>query len=208
MRTILTTFCLLITYTLASAQQNYDASLIPKELLPYASAVIRDKEESVEVEGLGSTIYRIKEAITVLNKNGDDFAHMVVEHDKSTVIRYIKGAVYNEFGKQTVKFSESDFDDVSGGNDFSLFEDVRLKHYLPAVTEYPYTIAYEYEVKLKQTLDLPQWEPVPYFGVAVEKSSFTFSCPADDIRYKEIHFAGKVSIGKSSGPKDLYMASG
>src|ERR1700689_1796717 len=106
-------FCLLITCTLANAQQNYDASLIPKELLPHASAVIRDKEETVQVEGLDNTIYHIKEAVTVLNKNGDDIAHIVIEHDKSTVIKYIKGFIYNGFGKQTGKFSESDFEDAS-----------------------------------------------------------------------------------------------
>jgi transglutaminase-like putative cysteine protease len=202
MRLLIISSFLLTVCTLANAQQNYDASLIPKELLPYASAIIRDKEENVEVNSLNNTTYHIKEAITVLNKNGDNIAQMVVEHDKSTIIKYIKGAVYNAFGKQIGKFSESDFDDVSAGHDFSLFEDVRLKHYLPAVTEYPYTLVYEYEQRLKQSLDFPQWEPVDQFGVAVEKSSFQFTCSPDfNIRYKEINFVGKVDIGKS--PKGL-----
>jgi len=205
MKLTVITFCLLLSGLLARAQQNYDASLIPKELLPYASAVIRDREESVQVNDLDNTIYHIKEAITVLNKNGDDIAHIVVEHDKSTIIKYIKGSVYNSFGKQIGKFSEGDFDDVSAGHDFSLFEDVRIKHYLPSITEYPYTIVYEYEQRLKQSLELPQWEPVSNFGVAVEKSSFTFICKPDfNIRYKEINFPGKVNIGKNSSGLKTY----
>jgi transglutaminase-like putative cysteine protease len=205
MKLTIITFCLLLFGLVAKAQQNYDASLIPKELLPYARVVIRDKEESVQVNDLDNTIYHVKEAITVLNKNGDNIAHIVVDHDKSTIIKYIKGSVYNAFGKQIGKFSESDFDDVSAGHDFSLFEDVRIKHYLPSVTEYPYTIVYEYEQRLKQSLELPQWEPVSNFGVAVEKSSFTFICRPDfNIRYKENNFTGKVDINKNSSGMKTY----
>jgi hypothetical protein len=194
MKLIITACCLLLACT-ASAQQNYDATLIPKQLLPYASAVIRDKEVSIEVKDLDNTVYHIREAITVLNKNGDDLAHIVVEHDKDKTIKYIKGQVYNELGKQTGKFSESDFDDVNAGHDFSLFEDERVKHYLPSITSYPYTIAFEYETRSKQSLNFPDWRPNPYDGLAVEKSSFTFTCKPDfNIRYKEINIPGKVNI--------------
>jgi len=190
---------------MANAQQNYDASLIPKELLPYAGAVIRDKDESVEVEGLENTIYHIKEAITILNKNGDDLAHIDIEHDKSALIKYVKGAIFNEFGKQTGKFNESDFEDYSAWDGFSLFTDTRVKHYFPSVNEYPYTIVYEYELRLKQTLDLPQWEPVTNFGVAVEKSSYTFSCNKDfNIRYKESNLTGAVTLAKNSAGMKTY----
>lgn len=195
MRSIKLTFSLLLFFTIANAQQNYDVSLIPKELLPYASAVVRNEEINIEVKDLDNTLYRIKEVITVLNKNGDDIAHIVVEHDKSRTIKNIKGVVYNSFGKQIGKFSESDFDDVSAGNDFSLFEDIRLKHYLPSITDYPYTIAYEYEVRSNQSLNFEDWIPVPGTGIAVEKSSFSFSCKPDfNIRYKENKIPGAVNI--------------
>ncbi|HAL82675.1 MAG TPA: hypothetical protein DCO83_10910 [Mucilaginibacter sp.] len=198
MRPIIITFFLFAICTLAEAQQNFDASLIPKELLPYASSVVRDKEETVEVQGLDNTIYHIKEAVTILNKNGDDQAHIEIEHDKSRVIKYVKGVVYNEFGKQTAKFSESDFDDNSAWDGFSLFTDTRVKHYSPSVIQYPYTIAYEYELRLKQTLGLPDWDPTPEIGTAVEKSTFTFSCKPDfNIRYKENNITSKVTISKN-----------
>lgn len=186
--------------TIATAQVNYDASLIAKNLLPYASAVVRNKEVTVEVKALDNTLYHIKTAITVLNKNGDDLAHIAIWHNKSNVIRYIKGVVYNEFGKQIRKFSESNFEDVSAANDFSLFEDSRVKHYIPSVTDYPYTIEYEYERRSEQSLIFDDWEPNPKTGMAVEKSSFTFICKPDfNIRYKEINLPNKALI--SNGPK-------
>ncbi|MDB5010803.1 MAG: hypothetical protein JWQ06_1592, partial [Mucilaginibacter sp.] len=193
MRPIILFFFLLLPVIKADAQQSYDASLISKELLPYASAVIRNEEVNVEVKDLDNTIYHIQKAITVLNKNGEDIAHITVWHNKSNVIRYIKGAVYNSFGKQTGKFSEKDFEDINAANNFSLFEDSRIKHYIPVVTDYPYTIVYEYEVRSKQSLNFGDWEPNPSTGLAVEKSSYTFACKPDfDIRYKEINIPSKV----------------
>src|SRR5471030_3340689 len=104
MRGITIALGLLVLSTMLKAQNNYDASLIAKDLLPYASAVVRNEEVTIEVKDLDNTIYHVKKAITVLNKNGDDIAHMVVWHNKSNIIRYIKGTYYNEFGKLSGKF--------------------------------------------------------------------------------------------------------
>jgi hypothetical protein len=205
MKWITISLCLLMLSTMVMAQNNYDASLISKDLLPYASAVVRNEEVTIEVKDLDNTVYHVKKAITVLNKNGDDIAHMVVWHNKSNLIRYIKGSYYNEFGKISGKFSESDFEDVNAGHDFSLFEDSRVKHYIPAVTNYPYTIEYEYEVRSKQSLTFNDWEPNPKTGLAVEKSKFTFICKPDfNIRYKEINIHGKVSISTNSAGLKTY----
>ena len=181
------------------AQTNYDASAIPKELLPYASAVIRNEEITVDVKSPDDVITTTKQAITVLNRNGDEMAHIVIEHDKSNVIKYVKGAVFNSFGKQTAKFSESNFDDVSAGNDFSLFEDVRVKHYLPSVTEYPYTIEYECQTRSKQTLNFDQWSPNTDPGIAVMSGTYTLKCkPGFNISYNEINYTGHVKKGTTA----------
>ncbi|WP_454803017.1 DUF3857 domain-containing protein [Mucilaginibacter phyllosphaerae] len=195
MKRILTALIALLNIGLANAQRNYDVSLISKDLLPYASAVVRDQDVYTEVKD-NNTFYRIKTAITVLNKNGDDLAEIVVWYDKTNVIKSIKGTVYDEFGKLTGKFSEKNFEDENASNDFSLFEDSRVKHYTPTPGSYPYTIAYEYEVKSKQTLNFRNWRPNPYNGLAVEKSTFTFACKPDfSIRYKEINLPVNVSKG-------------
>ena len=196
MRAPLLLFFLSIISLGASAQDNYDVSLISKDLLPYASAVVRNNEVSVEVKDYDNTLYHIKTAVTILNKNGNDIADIVVWHNKSRVIKSIKGFVYNQFGKQVNKFSESDFEDVNAQDGFSLFQDLKVKHYNPAVTDYPYTIVYEYEVKSKQSLNFSDWAPNSTTGQAVEKSSYTFSCKPDfNIRYKEINMPVKVVTG-------------
>lgn len=202
MRAGLLLFFLSIISLSAGAQDNYDASLISKDLLPYASAVVRNNEVKVEVKDYDNTLYHIKTAVTILNKNGNNIADIVVWHDKSNIIKGIKGMVYNQFGKPVKKFSESDFEDVNAHDGFSLFWDLKVKHYNPAVTDYPYTIVYEYEVKSKQSLLFEGWEPNSTTGQAVEKSSYTFSCKPDfNIRYKETNMPAKVAVGTN---KDGY----
>ena len=202
MRAGLLLFFLLIISLAAGAQDNYDVSLISKDLLPYASAVVRNNEVNVEVKDYDNTLYHIKTAVTILNKNGNNIADIVVWHDKTNIIKGIKGMVYNQFGKPVKKFSESDFEDVNAHDGFSLFWDLKVKHYNPAVTDYPYTIVYEYEIKSKQSLFFEGWEPNSTTGQAVEKSSYTFSCKPDfNIRYKEINIPTKVAIGTN---KDGY----
>lgn len=195
MKRVIIVLLLLIGSSKANAQANYDVNLIPKDLLPYASAVIRDQSVYTEVKD-GYTFYRIKKAITVLNNNGDNIAHIVVLYDKSNVIKNIKGSVYNEFGKLSRKFGEKDFEDESAASNSSLYEDSRIKHFIPSIGSYPYTIEYEYELKSKQTLNIGDWQPNPYYGLAVEKSIYTFACRPDfSIRYKEINLPAKVGIG-------------
>jgi len=204
MKVFYTAFLLLLA-TLANAQDNYDVSLIDKSLLPYASAVVRNQTVNIEVKDADNTVYHIKTAITVLNKNGDDLARIVLWYNKSNVIKNVKGTTYNEFGKPVGKFSERDFADVNASNDFSLFEDSRVKHFIPSTGSYPYTIEYEYEKRSKQSLNFNDWTPNSAPGMSVEKSSFTFICNQSfNIRYKEINMPVKVVKGNTKDGQKKY----
>ncbi|MCD8739962.1 DUF3857 domain-containing protein [Mucilaginibacter roseus] len=189
----------------AKAQQNYDVSLIPKQLLPYASSVIRYSDEVVEISDIGAQTRRIKKAITIFNRSGDEDAEILVWHDKNTSIKYIKGFVYNSSGNVTAKISERNFEDAYAGNNFSLYEDTRVMHFKPAVVDYPYTVEYEYETRDKQTLSLASWMPASSTNTAVEKSSFTVICrPNFNIRYKEMNLPAKVQTGTNKDGMATY----
>jgi hypothetical protein len=189
----------------AHAQTNYSADLIHKNILPYASAVVRNEETVVEVKSADNVLTHFKTAITVLNKNGDHLARVVIWHNKTTLLRDVKGIIYDSFGKQIQKFNESNFEDLDASHDFSLFEDSRVKYYSPSVPNYPYTIFYEYELRSKQTLTLPGWSPNPNTDIAVEKSSFTLLCKPDfNITYKEINMPQKAAITTADGGMKSY----
>jgi hypothetical protein len=181
----------LLSTIVGFAQDNYDASLIPSSLLSRVNATIRNEETIVDMQSPNEVNLTVNKAITILNKNGDENSRLVLFYDKNTIIKSVKGEVYNEFGKLTGKFSQGDFRDESAVQGFSLFEDSRVKHYLPAINAYPYTIVYHYEIRFKQNLIIPDWIPKSANDISVEKSSYTFVCkPADQFRIKAQNYNG------------------
>lgn len=205
MKRILLLPLLVLTIKVASAQNNYAVSSISKELLSYASAVVRNQEVTIEVKEPDNVWYHIKTVVTVLNKNGDDYADLIINYDKIRTIKSIKGLIYNEYGKVIQKISERDFSDVAISDGASIFNDDRAKHYTRAITEYPYTIEFEYEVKSKQSLDFPDWVPEYGIGLSVEKSSYTFICKPDyNIRYNEINLPAKVNVSTNYDGRKIY----
>jgi hypothetical protein len=176
----------------AFCQDNYDIDLIPSPLRNRANSCIRNEERTVDMRSPDNVTITTKKAITVFNENGEDEARLVLHYDKNTSIKTIKGEVYNSVGKVINKFSQSDFADQSAADGFSLFVDSRVKHYLPAVNQYPYTIVYNYEIRNKQNLIIPDWDPQPANDVSVEKSTYTFICkPNDQIRIKTQNYKEK-----------------
>ncbi|MFD0750251.1 DUF3857 domain-containing protein [Mucilaginibacter calamicampi] len=188
-----------------AAQTVYTAASIPKELMPYASAVVRNEVVSTEVKSVDNVIYHVKRIVTILNKNGDDEAEVNIFYDKANSIKEMHGVVYDEFGKQVSKFTAGSFKDESAASDFSLFEDARVKHYQPQSISYPYTIEYEYETRSRQSLNFHDWHPMRSRGVAVEKSIFTFiNRSGFNVRYKEINTPQQVEITNSPEGSKVY----
>ncbi|WP_293788037.1 DUF3857 domain-containing transglutaminase family protein [uncultured Pedobacter sp.] len=195
MRFLYIILCLFLGSVASFAQDNYDVDLIPSNLRYRANACIRNEETIVDMRSPDNVMLNVKKAITVFNQNGEDEARLVLFYDKNISIKSIKGEVYNSVGKLTHKFSQNDFSDMSAADGFSLFVDSRVKHYLPSINEYPYTLVYHYEIRNKQNLIIPDWTPKPADDVSVEKSTYTFICkPTDEIRIKSQNYNGNPEI--------------
>jgi hypothetical protein len=191
MKTVIVIATILL-YGMLVRAQDYDVAKIPSALRNRAVAVIRDSKTVVDMRSPTNVSINITKAVTVFNKTGERYGELVLFYDKNISIKGVKGEILNEFGKPLSKFSLSNFKDESAINDFSLYEDSRIKYYIPQVTEYPYTIVYTYEVKHKQNLIIPEWRPVPGFDVSVEKSSYEFiHSPGDELRVHTVNYAAK-----------------
>ena len=188
-------FGILIFFNSVFAQDNYDVDLIPATLRNRANSCIRNEETIVDMRAPENVMVNVKKAITVFNENGEYEARLMLHYDKNTAIKSIKGEVYNAVGKQIRKFTQSDFNDVSIADGFSLFVDSRLKHYLPNLNDYPYTIVYNYEIRNKQNLLIPKWKPKPDDDVSVESSSYTFiSKSAEEVRIKTLNYSAQPEV--------------
>lgn len=173
---------ILLSYILsciALFAQDYGVELIPNSLKSRATAVLRNEHISLDMKAENNITETVTRAITILNHSGEDYAQLTLYYDKSKVIKDIKGFVYDEFGKQISKFGQKDFKDYSATDGVSMYGDLRVKHYAPSMTVYPYTIVYSYEIKHAQNLFIPYWYPNRNSDLAVEKSTYQFSCKPD-----------------------------
>ncbi|MFC7523256.1 DUF3857 domain-containing transglutaminase family protein [Parapedobacter sp. GCM10030251] len=188
----------------SQVQSDYAIANIPAVLKARADAVVRNETINVDMQAQTKVYYQVKQAITVFNKGGEDKARLVIYYDKSTEIKRIAGRVFDADGFQTGKFTHRDFTDESAVSSFSLYEDNRVKYFLPAVTHYPYTVEYEYELELKQNLIIPAWRPDAYPDVAIQHSRYTFVCgTADKVRIKAMNYAGEPVRDDIDGRKVL-----
>jgi len=192
MKSVFIFFSLMLLAKAGFTQDNYDSDLIPSGLKSRANATIRNEETVIDMRAPDNVMLTVKKAVTVLNKNGDDKARLVLFYDKNTLIKSIKGEVYNAAGVLTKKFTQNNFSDESAADGFSLFVDSRVKHYLPSENVYPYTVVYNFEIRYKQNLIIPDWVPQEEDDISVEKSSYMFiSKPTDELRIKTQSFQGK-----------------
>jgi hypothetical protein len=189
----------------AGAQdKSYATSLIPKTLQVYANAVVRHQESTTEVKALDQVVYKYQEAITILNPQGAAYGQIALFYDKSRQIKNLKVTVYDQQGKLIKKAGAADFQDVSAISDFSLFEDNRVKYYTPLVSDYPYTVAYEYELRIRHTFYFPEWVPQRSADIAVQASRHRFIAkPGFEVRLKELNLPAPRQETTASDGKQL-----
>lgn len=193
-----------ITSSVRAQVNSFSTTLIPKTLQAYANAVVRMQESSTEVKAVDQVIHKYKEAITILNPQGAEYGEIAVFYDKSRQIKNLKVAVYDQEGKLIKKGNAGDFQDVSAISDFSLFEDNRVKYYSPLVSNYPYTVAYEYELRIKHSFYFPNWTPQRAADIAVQSSTHRFLAKADfALRFKEFNLPAPRQQSLLDGKQQL-----
>ena len=153
-------------------QTRFMAFSIPDSLTTNADAVVRLYDTEIELESQRKMIVKIKKAVTILNKKGNDNAELVFSYDKAKDIKKIDIYIYNSVGIEEKEVKNKEIKDYSAADGFSLFNDNRLKYYGHVPISYPYTIYYEYEYETSNTAFIPRWSPISSFDQSVENSTF------------------------------------
>jgi len=180
-----------ITSSLVWAQEDFAVSRIPVHLRTRANAVMRDRQCVVDMQSPHEVLYRVRQALTIMNPSVLEYARLALFYDKNTTIKSAHGFLYDGDGHLLKKIGIKDFLDESAVSSFSLYEDDRVKHFLPNALQYPFTVVYEYEIRYKQNLVVPDWRPKPYLDMAVEQSSYQFICGTQaPILIKEANYDG------------------
>ncbi|UKJ07384.1 DUF3857 domain-containing transglutaminase family protein [Solitalea lacus] len=173
--------------SLAGDDKKYPVKDIPAELRKGADAVKRSEEYILTIDGIGSARLVHRYAITILNKHANEFTECVVQYDKLTPFKGLKGQVYDSTGVQVAKLKSSDILDVKTGGGDAFYDDNRVKAATIKHHTYPFTVEFEEESAFNGILWLPPWQPVDHFNLSVQQSTFKIIYPSTmNIRFKEM----------------------
>ncbi len=174
--------------------QEYSSMFISDSLKENAHAVIREYIREFELQSEDKGIERIREAVTVLDKNGDNAAILVIGYDKDSRVSIYEANIYDKFGKKVKKIKQSEISDSPAKAGATLFSDNRVMSFRPDFGDYPYTVEYEYEVSFSNLISYGSWFPLREYDVSLEHARFTLFYPPG-IQYL------KKEINVSESPK-------
>ncbi len=190
-----------ICYTSGKELPKYKVSEIPEELTKDAFAVVRIDQGEFQVYSLDKAVLKTKAAITILDKNADEYAHFSEYYDKSITIKNINGCVYDKDGLLIKKFKNSEIEDQSITS-YSLFDDSRMKYINYYSNNYPFTVEYECETHYNGFINFPTWYFLFDYNISVEKSQFKIIIPKDyKFRYKELNLDNILNIRETESNK-------
>lgn len=136
-----------------------DESVIPSgDNLHETHAIVQQYDTDVHIRPKGGAIISVKRIVTVLDKKGRSEGQLVLPYDKFISVKYVRGALYNSLGVRENQISTNDGGDY-GATDYDLYDDYRVKYYKLVDYQYPYTVMYQYEIRIDNLLRWPLWHP-------------------------------------------------
>ena len=204
MKTILFTLSLFI-YSLINlqAQNQWAVEKIPVELKEKAHAVVRMSEVFFTVKNIGEATQITHYAITILDEQGLENAHVLVFYDKLTKVNDLEGVLYDAKGEKVRKLKNDDIKDGSANSEGTLFSDNRYKYGEFKYAIFPFTVEFNYTTTNKNMLFYPSFYPQQdEENMTVESSLFKVKMPAGmELRYKLINGMSKPTMEDIDGGK-------
>lgn len=167
----------LAIFALHAADPKYPAATIPAQLRANAHTVYRLYSYNIEIKADGTSTAKITEIRTIVNKNGENNVPFIQTYSPLNKLGSIKGYVYDEFGKKIRTVTTEDSYDRSYMG-YSLFDENRIMVIDPKCLSFPLTVEYQYEVNLKQTLNVPELD-LSSPNTSYETVEYSVTAPAD-----------------------------
>ena len=187
-----------------TSPETYAVSAIPANLTQEADVVIRLYETRFEVKNSSEALEKVTCVYTILNKNAAEEARLFVPYSNFEKVNYIKGTLFNKYGQEIQKLKTKEIYDLGGlGSD--LIEDSRVKIANLQSTEFPFTVAYEYELSHSGSLFYPTWQPQEKQHYAVEQATFQMVVPKkNSFRFKSMNGAPEPAV-TTEGNNTTYL---
>lgn len=197
---------MLPSVSFAAEDIKYPVATIADSLKKDAYAVIRENSEIFVQNDVNQGTYRVTKVITILSKQGDDFAHFSTYSDRFRELTDFSGVIRDASGKVLKRIKKGDltFSSISVGagtdDNLNIF-------YICSLPSYPCTVEYTYQEKWKNgIISYPTFSPQEDCFESVEKSDLRIETPSSiDIRERN-NFGGKLTK-EIIGGKHVYTIS-
>lgn len=161
---------------LALHAQNLDlvALTIPAELRENAKSVVRDYHQVYRSQSPRESTLSVRRVVTLLDDGHGRENQLVVFYDNDTKITRFKATLYDAFGQKVRDAKKSEIEDISAISGGQFYTDSRVKTTTLTHLSYPYTVEFEYDLKMTDfgAAVSPNWRP-QYFEQATQNASFT-----------------------------------
>jgi hypothetical protein len=194
-RYFLMSACIMLLSFCCINAQYYSVAIIPDSLKIDACGVIREYTRKYDLHSPNSGTIRIKKVITVLSKEGKSSADMIIQYDKNSVVTIKDITIYDSNGKKVKSVKLSDIKDYPAFGSSELYSQNRAKVYYPDYAEYPYTVAYEYEIRINNIISYGLWSPYSNYNISVQRAIYSFTYPSDiKINRKEVNLSSTKAV--------------
>ncbi len=163
--------------------QQYNSSLIDRNLLNNANLVLRFNNEEINIESDQKVEYKLHRVITVLNQKGNNTISINVPINSITKLKQISINIYDKNGLFVKKYGRKDMYEYTDAYENTLAQDSRNLSFAYIPRTYPYTIEYKYTTESKQSLFLPVLYIKPYSNCSIEKLNFKITSTKNNPSY-------------------------
>ena len=198
-------FILFLIWSFMSVHaQDYHLKTINDSLVKNADAVVRYFESVFVQTDLNNATHKVTEIITVLKEDGKKHGYVVVFLDKFRDLKNFSGKVTDASGKVIKKIGKKDL--TISAYSPHIASDDKYAHYEYQPSGYPYTVQYDYEVKIKNGIPhYPAFVPITNYNLSVEQAKYRIQVPSGiNIRYKADRTPDDKPTKTTSGESIIY----
>ncbi|MEO6453802.1 MAG: DUF3857 domain-containing protein [Ginsengibacter sp.] len=160
----------------------YALTAIPEAIKAGASVIVNVENIDLKIEGFEKTVLSVHKIFTVLNEEGQHALFFNEYSSKNISLDEAEIKVYDINGKVKERYKKKDMTTRSVGE--GLIEDGFVTYYRVTSASYPITVEFNYEQKIKSTLNIPDYRFI-HSGEGIVESSYTVKVPAEiGLRYK------------------------
>lgn len=172
--------------------------LAPKfldSLVQNAKELVREERIKIRLTSISEGVYSYRKVVSILNNNSTANT-IYVAYDPETPVTQLRANLYDKNGLLIRKVKKEEFEDFAAVDGFSIYQDNRVKVLQLNHSDFPFTVEWEYEQKLKglTLATLPDWD-IQDYGTAVEQGELVVEVPLKvQLHYRSVNISLKPEV--------------